>query len=373
MRPGEDRFTEVPVEGYRGVRYDARSGHLLFRFEDRPLQEWTEEAGLRPSPLAGASPEMNDLLPMYFAGAAGYMSFSGDQLYWRAETAGDWQRVRLGWFDRHVPNDIWTLDPRRSYLDAASGLFALQFSQDLLVFDVSGNGVPELLYAVRDVTRVFHADDGPIVAVLGGVLLDKKRRQHFVRVIGRDGPHRVRADDATVGETAKSLAVPWNGVVPSGRGVPPLFGIGHPVFNVGLTWMYFDGAQFIAAPELGLEKTGPHPRWIQWQERLFLLDLRGWWEVQRDLTLTPGALPISFEWMFEVEIEVSETFDAIFAGHSEQGLWVSRNGLDFARVETGDVPIRRYVTDLPGGEAGVVLADDGLYLIDGTCVDEVVR
>lgn len=297
----------------------------------------------------------------------GYLSSSDERLYWRAEAGGDWQRIRLGWFDRHRPDDLWMLKPRRSYLDAESDVFALQFSSDVLVFDVRGGGdVPEFLYSVRDVDRVFHVEDGPIAAVLGGPLLDDKRAYHTVRVIGRDGPRLVRPDDAVEGELAEKLAVPWNGVSSTGYVLPPLF-------HVDDTWMIFDGARFVAAPALGRDTTGPYPRWTQWGERLFLLDQRGWWEVQRDLTLVPGDLPVTYRTPRDVELQVSDTFGAILAARPEQGLWASRDGLSFAQIDAGEVPVRRYVTDLPGGAEGVVLADDGLYLIDEACVDAAFR
>lgn len=365
MRPGEDQFTVLPVKGYRAVHYDVQSDRLFLRYDGRPLQEWSESGGETLSSLAGVDYGLNDILPQYFEALEGYLSFSDERLYWRSETGGDWQRVRLGWFDRHVPDDIWTLEPRRSYVDAASGLFALQFSNDVLVFDARG-GAPEFLYAVRDVDRVFHVGDGPIVAVIGGLLLDDKRTRHTVQVIGRDGPRLVQPDDAVVGAQVERLNVPWNGVSATGYVLPPLFRIDD-------TWMFFDGARFVAAPALGRDETGLYPRWTQWGKRLFLLDQRGWWEVQRDLTLTPGALPLRYRVPLDVELEVSEIFGAVFAGRREQGLWVSRDGLEFAQVDTGDVPVREYATDLPAGGEGVVLADDGLYLIDGVCVEGAVR
>ena len=70
---------------------------------------------------------------------------------------------------------------------------------------------------------------------------------------------------------------------------------------------------------------------------------------------------------------MSDTLDAILAVRPEKGLWVSRDGLSFAHVDTGEVPVRRYVTDLPTGGEGVVLAEDGLYLIDEACVEAALR
>lgn len=365
MRSGEGRFTALPINGYLRAAYDGRSDRLLIRFDGKHLHEWSAAHGMRTSSLAGLKYRRDDVLPQYFEAVGGYLASSEERLFWHAESGGDWQRIRLGWFDRHRPDDLWMLKPRRSYLDAESDLFALQFSSDVLVFDVSGGGVPEFLYSVRDVDRVFHVEDGPIVAVIGGLLLDDKRAHHTVRVIGRDGSRLVRPDDAVEGEQAEKLAVPWNGVSSTGYVLPPLF-------HVDDTWMFFDGARFVAAPALGREKGTP-VRWTQWGERLFLLDERGWWEVRRDLTLAPGELPLSYRSPVIAEMEVSDTFGAILAARPEKGLWVSRDGLSFAQIDAGDVPVRRYVTDLPGGEEGVVLADDGLYLIDEACLDAAFR
>ncbi|WP_103762075.1 hypothetical protein [Roseovarius confluentis] len=149
----------------------------------------------------------------------------------------------------------------------------------------------------------------------------------------RDGPRLVQPDDAVVSEQVERLDVPWNGVSATGY-------VLRPLFRIGDTWMLFDGTRFVAAPALGRDETGPYPRWTQWGERLFLLDRRGWWEVRRDLTLTPGDLPVTYRSPLDVELEVSAIFGAVFAGRRGQGLWVSRDGLTFAQVDTGNVPVR---------------------------------
>lgn len=362
MRPGQEQFTALPFEGYRSVHYDANSDRVLLDYEGQPLKEWSEGKGLERSPLAGLEYDLNDVLPRYFAGAKGYLSFAGGRLYWRSDDGGDWQHVRLGWFDGQRPDDLWMLLPRRSYFDAAAGLFALHFSNDLLVFDVTKEGAPEFMYSVRGAQDVFQSEQGPIVAVVGAVLLTNTNTRHTIRVIERDGPRPVRPKDALTDVPAEALAVPRNGLLAQGYVNPPLF-------RVQDAWLYFDGKNFLAAPEMGREKTGPYPLWTQWKDRVFVLDERGWWEVQRDLRLKPGVFPVSYQNPFDVNRDVSETFDAIFAASSGHGLWVSLDGLNFGRVDTAEVNVSRYLIDLPGGTEGLVMARDGLYLLDQACVD----
>ncbi len=362
MRPDEERFKALPIDGYVGAEYDARSDRILLRYEDRPLQEWSAAHGVRASSLAGLTYERDDVLPRYFEAVKGYLSFSEGRLFWRPEIGGEWQRVRLGLFDRHRPDDLWMLQPWRSYLDAASGVFAVQFSNDLLVFEVRDGGPPEFLYAVRGARDVFHLDDGPIVTVTGGLLLTETKTDHRVHLIARDGPRLVQAEDAVSGGTADALAIPKDGVLARGYVNPPLF-------RVQDAWMLFDGTRFLAAPELGRDRTGPYPRWTQWGDRLFVLDRRGWWAVQHDTTLVPGELPVSYEAPYELSPAVSRALDVLVVAPKDQGLWISRDGLRFAAVDTGDVTIRRYVTDMPGAAAGIVLAEDRLYLLDAPCVE----
>jgi len=181
----------------------------------------------------------------------------------------------------------------------------------------------------------------------------------------RSGPTKVTARDVL---TAPSGPADLFAVKHNGRSLDGW--MCAPVFRFGQNFAIFDGTDFVEASALGLDPEGLGGRWAHWLGRWFLLDERGWSEVSRDLNLTPSDVPITAL----ADVVVSDGLSAVFiadrdaTGAAGGDLWVSRDGRDFVRVDTGTVEVIRYLADLPDAVEGLVLVQDGLYLLDETCV-----
>jgi hypothetical protein len=147
------------------------------------------------------------------------------------------------------------------------------------------------------------------------------------------------------------------------------------LFDVDGARHAFDGTHRVPVPHLSEAVLGPFPRWFDWQGRTWVRSDGGWHELMPDLSPRDVPWPIDgLGFARFLDITASDSLGALVVTRRAwptdgiaAGLWISRNGDTFLPVAIGDVPVMRYLSDIPDTSDGLVLAGDGLHLLDLDC------
>ena len=370
LDPGATEFRKLPISGFQKARYDPHRDRIFVQYPGRGVFEWDGKA-MVPSPVAAGLEfdDANDILPRYVDGTGGYFAVVDGRFYFRADREGaSWERVRL-WFQ--APDDVWLLASSRTRFAAEQGIVIVPFSRRALVFSVAPGDAPKFQYSIaaKNYADLYHPRHGPSIFVTNGMHVTAgSPKQHQVFVLTSKGAVRASTLLKPLSERPKGAKalIPDRHGYREGLYQPPLFRLAEG-------WVYYDGTGFYPVPHLSRDALGNYPRWFVWDKRIFVLHQGGWSELLDDLSLVKGHLPIPFRATHEVDIAVSDTHGGIIATYPGEGIWFSADGLSFERIYHGPVVTRSYEADIPDATEGVVLADDGLYLLGRTCDADAVR
>jgi hypothetical protein len=301
------------------------------------------------------------------------------QAHVRADAEGaTWQPVETG----EAAQWLWMLDTAPFHYDPDLEVLSLAVRANVLVYDLREPQGPRLIHDIPD--AVLYGPEGGRALILrrhGAV-----RQGWFNRLLG--------VPDIPAWE--EPLVVAADGLVPLGD-VPladrPASGA-HRIGSLGVTDPYrsaplhfpalfevdgahyaFDGTHRVAVPHLSEDALGPFPRWFDWQGRIWLLAGGAWHELMPDLSLRDVPWPIDgIERGHDLDITPSDALSAlVMTRHARPAdgvtaaLWITRDGATFRSVAIGDVPVMRYLSDIPETSDGLLLAEDGLHLLDLDC------
>ena len=359
LRPGQSTFQAVPnLTGFINHEYDPNRERLLLLFEDKGLMEWDGEA-LTPSPLSGGETGkplgLNDLMPRYIPALNRYVTGTDRRYYTIPSTPPhDWRLLDLD--GMRAQRDIWDVNKSDFRVLPQQRLALFRHHKKIHVYDMSDPRRLTRLYAFKIRGGLIVPGQGRALLRSSGLIPAAFVTRDGLTPVPEDTPLRdLPPDGVKIGLFASSFRAKhqW-----------------PPFTQLGTQTAWYDGQTFYRVPpDTAVLAISGRVDWFGVNGKVYALTRDGFYRLNRDLTLHRLiALNDAYGFQFD-DLVPSAQFGGFFFYGRERGLWHIQDGAADLVLSAETTRINRYVADVPGMNAGLVLRDDGLHFLRKTCPD----